>query len=36
MAAASLPIDYFHTNADDEHHEIFGVIWLDDSTNAKE
>ncbi|CAF1281319.1 unnamed protein product [Rotaria sordida] len=36
MATAILPSDDFHTNTDDQHLEIFCLIWLDDNINAKD
>ena len=35
MAKANLPNDDSNTNADDNHLEIFGLIWLDADVNIK-
>ncbi|CAF1531472.1 unnamed protein product, partial [Didymodactylos carnosus] len=36
MIRPVIPIDDFHTNADDQHLETFGLIWLDVNPNVKE
>ncbi|CAF3757204.1 unnamed protein product [Rotaria sp. Silwood1] len=36
MATSTLSNDDFHTNSDDQHLEIFGLIWLDADVNIKE
>ena len=35
MATAALPNDEFHTNADNNHLEIFCLIWLDADADIK-
>ncbi len=36
MATAVLPNDDFYTNTDDQHLEIFSLIWLDTNVNVAE
>jgi plasmid stabilization system protein ParE len=36
MATADLPHDESQTNIDDQHLEIFSLIWLDTNVNVKE